>query len=95
MSEEEKENVENEEINEEEKKEEEPVLDEQEKKDLEEDKAEEDRDREEEQVLDDEGNPIPNAPPKPPQNPLKLDMLKQNIKKFLKLLMAFLTLLLN
>ena len=29
-------------------------------------KAEEDRDREEEQVLDDEGNPIPNAPPKPP-----------------------------
>ena len=58
---------------------------------LKEDKAEEDRDREEEQVLDDEGNPIP----KPPQNPLKLDMLKQNIKKLLKLLMAFLTLLLN
>ena len=28
-------------------------------------KTEEDRDREEE-VLDDEGNPIPNAPPKPP-----------------------------
>ena len=58
-------------------------------------KAEEDRDREEEQVLDDEGNPIPNAPPKPPQNPLKFDMLKQNLKKLLKLLMAFLTLLLN
>ena len=58
-------------------------------------RIEEDRDREEEQVLDDEGNPIPNAPPKPPQNPLKFDMLKQNIKKLLKLLMAFLTLLLN
>ena len=35
-------------------------------------------------MLDDEGNPIPNAPPKPPQNPLKFDMLKQNLKKLSK-----------
>ena len=69
---------------EEEKKEEPPVLDEQEQKDLEEDKAEEEKDKEEEQQLDDEGNPIPNAGPKQPQNPLKLQMLKENLQNLTK-----------
>ena len=65
----------------EEQKEEAPVLDEQEQKDLEEDKAEEEKDKEEEQVLDEEGNPIPNAGPK---NPLKPEMLKENLSNLAK-----------
>lgn len=66
------------------KKEEAPVLDEQEQKDLEEDKAEEEKDKEEEQVLDEEGNPVPNAGPKQPQNPLKPQMLKDNLQNLAK-----------
>ena len=69
---------------EEEKKEEAPILDEQEQKDLEEDKAEEEKDKEEEQVLDEEGNPVPNAGPKQPQNPLKPQMLKDNLQNLTK-----------
>ena len=65
-------------------KEEAPVLDEQEQKDLEEDKAEEEKDKEEEQVLDEEGNPVPNAGPKQPQNPLKPQMLKENLQNLTK-----------
>ena len=68
----------------EEKKEEAPVLDEQEQKDLEEDKAEEEKDKEEEQALDEEGNPIPNAGPRQPQNPLKPQMLKDNLQNLSK-----------
>ena len=65
----------------EEKKEEAPVLDEQEQKDLEEDKAEEEKDKEEEQALDEEGNPIPNGGPR---NPLKPQMLKDNLQNLAK-----------
>ena len=68
----------------EEKKEEPPVLDEQDQKDLEEDKAEEEKDKEEEQVLDEEGNPVPNAGPRKPQNPLKPQMLKENLQNLSK-----------
>ncbi len=59
MSEEEKENVENEEINKRKKKKKSQYQMNKSRKILKEDKAEEYRDREEEQVLNDEGRPNP------------------------------------